>query len=1016
MMNKIRFSIIALFCTLSCMAYAQDYVDLGLSVKWCTVNTGVTADRPYGEYYRWPDAMAIKTTDGSRMATKAEWDELRDLCTWKWTEQNGVAGYLVTSKIKGYTGRSIFLPAAGWLNVDKLNQAGTYASYWTSTPGMQPDNESAYGFNFKRGSTEWHSENREAGQSVRMVMPLEGKEITNLSIDHKKLYMEQGSTARLGVSMSGGKRNVNSTCTWKSSDEKVVKVVDDGLLVATGPGSCNVQVTAYGKTAGCAVTVTPRENEYVDLGLSVLWATCNLGATAPQEYGNYYAWAEIESKDFFSWGNYRYCSFPQHDGMDKYTVNGLSHNMLKADNLDRLEPTDDAATVLLGDGWRIPTTEEFRELVENSTFDIQTVGGVEGIRFTSKVPGFENRSIFIPYSGEMDGNEPVERGKNVFLWSSTAERGTNGGCFSTKSDINGMMMMEELSPIEVLEMTMQIYRGGDESRYKGMNIRPIRSLTDDMFKSLSLPAKQMDLGYGQVRRIEAMMMPSGRPVNPTSVTWSSSDPSVISFNTDGSLTAVGQGRCVITAESGGRKAQMTVDVALPVPEPVDLGLSVMWASANLGASEPDEPGGYFMWGETSPRAGLYTGDKYKYGQYVNATSKYNFYTSNWGGSDYPLDYKESLDPDDDAAMVLLGDGWRMPTADELWELKTKCIWEAKIVQDTVEYNFNDTVELFFEKRLLGYVITSNIPGYEDRSIYLPATGFIGEYVSGNASGLVMNKGNVYYWTSTLNQSLGNSSRRYNGFAIRPVKELPESESRGKVEADPVKPLKHNAMVDLGLSLLWADCNVGADKPEELGARFAWGETTQKTYYSETNYKYMAAYKDANKWWYSKYIPFKENSNDPYKDGKTRLDLEDDAARANWGGKWRMPTKEDYKELYEKCEWKEDSVNGVKGYRITSKVPGYTQNSIFLPYNSGYGDTPVSMVYENGCYLTSDLSSGYTDRCVVMEFSEYEFGTTDEVELDFGEAASSLGGSIMSKIHVWARGRTSGYYVRAVCDK
>ena len=258
---------------------AQEYVDLGLSVKWCTVNTGVSAERPYGDYYRWQDAMAIRTTDGSRMGTKAEWEELRKYCTWKWVEQDGMGGYLVTSNIKGYKENSIFLPASGWMVNGRLDGYNGYAAYWCSTEGVQPDDEAAYGFNFKRGFSEWHSENRESEQQTRMVMPLSGKEITKITLDTKKLKIEQGTTARLSVTMSGGKRNVNSSCIWKSSDEKVIKVVDDGLLVAAGPGRCNVYVTAYGKTAGCAVTVTPRENEYVDLGLSVLWATCNLGAS-----------------------------------------------------------------------------------------------------------------------------------------------------------------------------------------------------------------------------------------------------------------------------------------------------------------------------------------------------------------------------------------------------------------------------------------------------------------------------------------------------------------------------------------------------------------------------------------------------------------------------------------------------------------------------------------------------------------------------------------------------------------
>ena len=96
--------------------FAQnDYVDLGLSVKWGTVNLGTTNLRPFGWYWTWADAMNIKTTDGSRLATKAEWNELLEYCTWEWTEKDGKTGYLITSNIDGYRDRSIFLPASGWL-------------------------------------------------------------------------------------------------------------------------------------------------------------------------------------------------------------------------------------------------------------------------------------------------------------------------------------------------------------------------------------------------------------------------------------------------------------------------------------------------------------------------------------------------------------------------------------------------------------------------------------------------------------------------------------------------------------------------------------------------------------------------------------------------------------------------------------------------------------------------------------------------------------------------------------
>ena len=976
---------------------AQDYVDLGLSVKWCTVNTGVSAERPYGDYYRWQDAMAIRTTDGSRMGTKAEWEELRKYCTWKWVEQDGMGGYLVTSNIKGYKENSIFLPASGWMVNGRLDGYNGYAAYWCSTEGVQPDDEAAYGFNFKRGFSEWHSENRESEQQTRMVMPLSGKEITKITLDTKKLKIEQGTTARLSVTMSGGKRNVNSSCIWKSSDEKVIKVVDDGLLVAAGPGRCNVYVTAYGKTTGCAVTVTPRENEYVDLGLSVLWATCNLGATAPQEYGYYYAWGEIEPKEFFSWEKYRYRSFSEQNGMDKYTTDGYSHQGLKVDNLDRLEPADDAAMVLMGNGWRMPTREEFGELLENCTFDTVTVNGVAGMKFTSKVTGFEDRSIFIPYSGEMDGNEPVERGKNVFLWSSTAERGTNGGCFSTKSSVNGMMMMDELSPIEVLESAMHVNRGGDEYRYKGMNIRPVRALTDEMFKSLSLPAEQMDLDYGELRKLEAIMMPSGRPVNTTSVTWSSSDPGVAACYTDGTLTAVGQGRCVITAESGGRKAQMAVQVRLPMPEPVDLGLSVKWASANLGASSPRKAGGYFAWGETAPKAGEYSGATYKFGQYTNQFSKYNYvFEARNYSPEYPVDCKTTLDPEDDAARVVLGGGWRMPTADELWELKNRCSWQWIENADSS-----------------GYRITSCVPGYENNSIFLLAAGWAAEYDLFK-QGFISGVGNyVNYRTSTLGVSLDGFSR-FNGHPIRPVLDNGASDDgEHKIGPDPVNPSGRKVMVDLGLSVLWADCNVGADSPEQGGARFAWGETVEKTYYTEYNYKYIKFYEESQTSWYSKYI-YKTRWGDfvGEPDEKTRLEPADDAAFVNWGADWRTPTKDEYDELIEKCEWTVDTVNGVPGLRVTSKVPGYTSNSIFLPYLPV--ETWDSDSWDHMKYMTSDADPEILQNCQILSIRIYNRRNWDEFEELNLEGAEPYNPECERKIE--SSRRFKCFFVRAVCDK
>lgn len=134
-------------------------------------------------------------------------------------------------------------------------------------------------------------------------------------------------------------------------------------------------------------------------------------------------------------------------------------------------------------------------------------------------------------------------------------------------------------------------------------------------------------------------------------------------------------------------------------------------------------------------------------------------------------------------------------------------------------------------------------------------------------------------------------------------------------------------VDLGLpsGLKWATCNIGASDAEKFGDYFAWGETEPKASYSFANYKYNIT---------AKYDAFNRT-----------LSLEDDAAAVKWGGSWRMPTRTEQQELWngDYCSWEKTTINGVSGYLVTSKIPGYTNKSIFLPaagyyYNSNWETT------------------------------------------------------------------------------
>ncbi len=153
-------------------------------------------------------------------------------------------------------------------------------------------------------------------------------------------------------------------------------------------------------------------------------------------------------------------------------------------------------------------------------------------------------------------------------------------------------------------------------------------------------------------------------------------------------------------------------------------------------------------------------------------------------------------------------------------------------------------------------------------------------------------------------------------------------------------------IDLGLSVKWATCNVGAESPEDYGDYFAWGETQPKNNYSWSTYKHCAGTNKA----LTKYCDSGSYGNDGFIDNKTLLDPEDDAATVNWGGSWRMPTKEEYDELRNNCTWTWTTQSDINGY----KVVGPNGNYIFLPA-AGYQDgTSLNDVGSFGFYWSSSL--------------------------------------------------------------
>ena len=158
--------------------------------------------------------------------------------------------------------------------------------------------------------------------------------------------------------------------------------------------------------------VTPVDNhEYVDLGLpsGTLWATCNVGANAPEDYGDYFAWGETSPKEVYTWETYKWCNGSMYD-LTKYNTD--SHWGF-VDNKTEIEPEDDAATVNWGPWWRTPTTEQQKELMEECTWIRTTVNGVHGF----KVRGSNGNSLFMPAAGYRDNDQLIDAGTIGDWWS-----------------------------------------------------------------------------------------------------------------------------------------------------------------------------------------------------------------------------------------------------------------------------------------------------------------------------------------------------------------------------------------------------------------------------------------------------------------------------------------------------------------------------------------------------------------------------------------------------------------------
>lgn len=626
----------------------------------------------------------------------------------------------------------------------------------------------------------------------------------------------------------------------------------------------------------------------VDLGLSVRWANMNLGATSETESGWLVGWGDISGQNESKNLKWYPVLQPTAD------IVGFGNDIIK-----KYWATDN-------DPWRMPTDEELQELVDNCEW-----------AWDSEKNGFtvtgNNNSIFLPAAGSRDGSAVSGQGTGLYYWSGTlsktdntmakammfsygnGEKPTVGvlkrymGCALRavygEPKINVSVSSGEAYDIGINTAKVKVQLGGSYTNYTGVRV---------------------GLVYGTKQNLES---DPSRQETPTYACTNGSCEITLSYLTPD----VPYWYCAFV-EVNGQRIYQTEELSnfattlFPEPEYVDLGLSVKWASFNVGAAKPEEAGRYIGWGDPT---GL---------EESLSRSKYG-YDANTMNIGFNQNY--------DTPYHLWGKKWRMPTRAEFEELFSKT---------TVTYKENPRCLVF--------------TGANGNSITIPYAGLItdgqltktmwGWYWSAESDGSAPYYVVLYDVISPEEGQLDVVNR----LSIRAVYAEATGYHPGtdpgtnpgtdpgtdpgttpSVDPTPETPVAGSA-VDLGLSVKWANYNVGSTSQNIIGDYLTWGAIEMQEQYTIAAYIYGNSTDIGGMKYLGQSDDPEYQSNHSYSIANTEYD----AAHVRWGGTWRMPTRAEIQELKDECTWtwtsRLDTKNGmVNGYEVKSKKNG---NSIFLP--------------------------------------------------------------------------------------
>ncbi|MBQ6772115.1 MAG: leucine-rich repeat protein, partial [Bacteroidales bacterium] len=765
------------------------------------------------------------------------------------------------------------------------------------------------------------------------------------------------ATANLaaGGTVTGGNQYPQGyTCTLTATPNPgyiFTNWTENGEEVSTNPSYSFVVEGGRNLVANFVYTAF---RPYVDLGLpsGTLWATYNLGAESPEGYG-----------DSFTWG----------------------------------QTQPDVVTANWGGDWRMPTGVELQELCDNTTFSWTIWNGVNGALFTAS----NGNSVFFPAAGIRYESAIYNRGSAGYYWSN-----------------------ETLWLLIVVQNGSSMYHFEEYDYYDhGLSVRPVRTSTQIPPHVINVTANHAD--FGEVSGGGSYPECSECTVTATTSNedcmfayWKEND-EIVSMDTTYTF--------MVTEDRNLVACFFHPDFH----EYVDLGLpsGTMWATCNVGSCYPEQDYSttpYYSWGcDYCEDSGLT--------KYCN--------NPDYGVNGYS-DTLTTLLPEDDVATCEWGIGWRTPTAEEWEELTQNTTFTWKLVYNNGEVvgsgalftapngnsvflpainrKYNPTMTFFDNEQGPFYYWTSSLDTINPLNAYHisggPATYEMGS--SSRCEGLCVRPvlstvpSDFYTVSVTVHPEEGGTvtgTGEYSFGELCSLTAIPNEDfvftnwkkAGVVVSTDATYSFRvygncsyeacfvhsNPTYVDLGLpsGLLWADCNVGANAPEECGDYFAWGETQPKRKYDWDTYRYCT--KDYITPSDFIYILTKYNATDSL----TILEPGDDAATMLYDNISHTPTKEEWQELLDNCTSSWTTLNGVEGRQFI----GPSGDSIFLPAAGFRAESTLSQSSVVGAYHSSSIVSedpsayySYYDGWVFY-FHPYAYYMNDYCQRSVGRSVRAV---------------------------